>query len=86
MAQTFWMLTTGNHTGREGPRQLYKSEHDAKWAGTVKAEQILDSNFTGTMLEHEIASMTWQLNGDTWQLMVSDVTDLFVYPMTLVED
>ncbi len=86
MARTLWMLTTGNHTGREGPRQLYSTATTAKAVGMGVAEQMLDSSFTGTMLDHELESMTWQLDGDTWQLMVGGLTDLFVYPMTLAED
>ena len=77
-----WTLTSSNHRSNQGPRQLYRSADEAKAEGMRMAEGILDSSFADRMLDHELASMTWQLNGDTWQLMV-DRLDLYVYPMTL---
>ncbi len=75
-----WTLTINN---AQRPGALYKSADEAKAEGMRMAEGMLDSYMTGTMLEHELASMNWQLNGDTWQLMVDGRTDLYVYPMTL---
>ncbi len=86
MAKTFWMLTTNNHIGREGPRDLYQSSDEAISIAMEKVERILSLEMTGTMLDHELESMNWQLNGDTWRLIVDRYTDFFVYPVTLVEN